>query len=123
MALFNNTGFRFLEQGMDAVWLKQKVISQNIANADTPGYNAKTVEFSSVLKEKCGYQKYHNKKGEAIGIKAEITEEKGTNQLLDGNNVDVEKEMMALADAQLQYEALSGKISNELSMMRTALQR
>ncbi len=123
MALFNNTSFKLLEQGLDAVWLKQKVINQNIANSETPGYKAKTVEFSTVLKEKCKYQKYHLKNEEEASVKVNITEETGTNQLLDGNNVDVEKEMMALVDAQYQYDVLSGKISNEFSMLRTAIQR
>lgn len=123
MALFNNTSFRLLEQGLDAVWLKQKVISQNIANSDTPGYKAKTVQFSAVLKEKCKYQQYHKKDKEELTLTPVITEEKGTNQLLDGNNVDVEKEMMALSDAQYQYDVLSEKVTNEFSMIRTAITR
>ena len=121
--MFNNTSFRLLEQGLDAVWLKQKVISQNIANADTPGYNAKNVKFSTFLKEKCKYKQYHTDDESAINIKTEVIEEKGTNQLFDGNNVDVEKEMMDLADAQLQYDALAGKMSNQFSMLRTAISK
>lgn len=121
MALFNNTSFRLLEQGLDAVWLKQKVISQNIANADTPGYKAKTVEFSALLKEKCKYQQFHNNNDAEINLKTTIKEKTGTNQLLDGNNVDVEKEMMDLTDVQLQYQTLTGKMSNEFAMLRTAI--
>ncbi len=123
MALFNNTSFRLLQQGLDAVWLKQKVINQNIANSDTPGYKAKTVQFSTLLKEKCKYHQYHDQDDGELNLKTTITEEKGTNQLLDGNNVDVEKEMMDLADAQYQYDVLSGKITNEFSMLRTAISR
>ncbi len=124
MALFNNTSFRLLEQGLDAVWLKQKVISQNIANADTPGYKAKTVNFSTVLKEKCKSPYHRNQSGQdGVILKTTIAEEKSTNQLADGNNVDMEKETVALADAQLQYDVLSGKISNEFSMLRTAISR
>lgn len=124
MALFNNTSFRLLEQGLDAVWLKQKVISQNIANNDTPGYKAKTVNFSAVLKEKCKspYHKYNNTES-GINLKTTITQETSTNQTADGNNVDMEKESVALADAQTQYDVLSGKISNEFAMIRTAITR
>lgn len=123
MALFNNTSFRLLEQGLDAVWLKQKVINQNIANSDTPGYKAKTVQFSSLLKEKCKYRQYHTDGNQELNLTTTITEEEGTNQLLDGNNVDVDKEMLDLADAQYQYDVLSGKITNEFSMIRTAISR
>lgn len=123
MALFNNTNFRLLQQGLDAVWTKQKVINQNIANQNTPGYKAKSVKFSSVLNDKCKYVQYHKNDNSDINIKTTITEAKGTNQRLDGNNVDVEKEMMDLVDAQYQYDVLSGKISNEFSMIRTAISR
>lgn len=124
MALFNNTSFRLLEQGLDAVWLKQNVIRQNIANSDTPNYKARTVNFSAVLKEKLQHSGSNNE-GEKMQLNLEttITTEKGTNQNLDGNNVDTEKEAVALADAQLQYDVLAGKISNEFAMLRTAISR
>jgi len=124
MALFNNTSFRLLEQGLDAVWLKQKVISQNIANSDTPGYKARTVNFSTVLKEKSTHSGNNsNNDNSGINLKTTISVEKSTNQTLDGNNVDSEKEAVALADAQLQYNVLAGKITNEFSMIRTACSR
>ncbi len=36
---------------IDALWLKQQVTSHNIANVETPGYKAKQVEFSEILKK------------------------------------------------------------------------
>ena len=51
--MFKNTSFRFLEQGLDLTWQKQKIISQNIANDSTPGYKAKTAEFRVILDKKC----------------------------------------------------------------------
>ncbi|MBQ4165334.1 MAG: flagellar basal body rod protein FlgB, partial [Oscillospiraceae bacterium] len=44
MALFDTTAFRILEQGMSVLWQKQQVISQNIANSNTPDYNCKYLE-------------------------------------------------------------------------------
>jgi len=124
MALFNNTSFRLLEQGLDAVWLKQNVIRQNIANSDTPNYKARTVNFSAVLKEKLQHSGSNNESSKMqLNLETTITTEKGTNQNLDGNNVDTEKEAVALADAQLQYDVLAGKISNEFAMLRTAISR
>ena len=99
MAILNNTSFRLLTQGMDAVWEKQKVISQNIANADTPGYKAKTVNFKTVLSQKCSRPEFHDDKDNGINIETYITTQENSNQLLDGNNVNVDKEMIDLADA------------------------
>ena len=39
MALFDTNAFRVTEQGLSVLWQKQQIISQNIANADTPDYN------------------------------------------------------------------------------------
>ncbi|NLJ16931.1 MAG: flagellar basal body rod protein FlgB, partial [Clostridiales bacterium] len=50
MAIFDTTSFRITSQGLDILWKKQEVISQNIANKDTPDYKAKYVDFYSVLK-------------------------------------------------------------------------
>lgn len=139
MALFDNTSFRFLEQGLGMTWQKQKIISQNIANDSTPDYKARTVDFKVVLEEKCKCV-YHpetphdedevdgrliGKSGgkSPFGLEMVVTVENNTNQTLDGNNVDIEKEAIALADAQLQYNTLSEKIMNEFSMVRTALSK
>ncbi len=124
MSLFNNTSFRLLQQGLDAVWLKQQVINQNIANSDTPEYKARTVHFRAVLEEKKNELKRDFKNSdEELNLRTTITTERGTNQTFNGNNVDIEKEAIALADAQIQYESLVNKISNEFSMIRTAISR
>ena len=131
--MFDNTTFRFLEQGLGMTWQKQKIISQNIANDSTPGYKAKTVEFGVVLDEKCKC-KYHpveadSQADEAYNsmngaqLKMTVTTESDTNQTLDGNNVDIEKEGLALADAQVQYNVLSEKIMKEFEMIKTAISK
>ena len=48
--LLNNIGAEILIKGLDALWMRQRVISNNIANATTPGYKSKSVEFENVLK-------------------------------------------------------------------------
>ena len=52
MGLFDSNAFKITEQGLDAAWYKQQVISHNIANVSTPDFKAKTVDFGLVLKEK-----------------------------------------------------------------------
>lgn len=121
--MLDSKNINILKQGLDAVWLKQKIISQNISNSETPGYKAKTVEFKQVLKNKCKYTQYHKGQDNDSELQVVVKEQKGTNQVLDGNNVDVEKEMMDLADAQLQYDALIQKMNKEFTMLRTAISR
>lgn len=123
MGLFNNATHVLTEQAMDATWYKQRVISQNISNVETPGYKAKTVNFGLVLKEKCkcAYHPTGSKNESPAEFKVTTTYETNTNQILDGNNVDIEKEHLALADAQYQYGALIDHLNNTYRMMRSAI--
>ena len=92
MGLFDSAAFKITEQGLDAAWYKQQVISHNIANVSTPDYKAKTVNFGLVLKEEICKCSYHtptdNEKGN-VSLKVATTYETNTNQLLNGNNVDI----------------------------------
>ena len=130
--MFKNTSFRFLEQGLDMTWQKQRIINQNIANDSTPGYKAKTVEFKVILDEKCKckYHPHYDQSGNLIDnsrpqmrLGMNVTTEPDTNQTLDGNNVDIEKEGLALADAQIQHSMLTEKIVKEFEMIKTALSK
>ena len=123
MAIFNNTSFRLLEQGLDGVWKKQQIISQNIANADTPGYKAKTVNFKTVMSEETQNikDKTMSKAKPELNLVTTVSVEKGTSQTFDENNVDTEKEHIALADAQIQYNLLVNKITNEFDMIKSAI--
>ena len=53
---FGGIGTELLIKSLDAVWLRQRVISNNIANSETPGYKSKTVEFESLLRR--SYRQY-----------------------------------------------------------------
>lgn len=44
--MFNNVSL--LKKGLDASWLKNEVISNNVANVDTPGFKSSSVEFELV---------------------------------------------------------------------------
>ncbi len=125
MGLFDHTSQRLSEQALNAIWYKQKVISNNIAHNDTPDFKAKTVSFDILIKEK--YKgKYHPKsKGgdREANLNVTTTYERNTNLILDGNNVDMEKEQLELADAQYQYNAMIEHLNSQYRAIRTALQK
>lgn len=128
MALFQNAPFKLMEQGLDAVWYKQKVISHNISNNDTPNYKAKNVDFGLVLAEEKCKCKYHSASQEAevrrpVSLRVVTSTEPDTNFTLDENNVNVETEAMKLADAQYQYSSLIDHMNNEFNMISAVLQK
>lgn len=110
MALFEDAAFRALQGGLDAAWLKQQVSSHNIANVETPGFRAKKVEFSQVLKEVEGAPERVRR--------AVVTDDNVTMARPDGNNVQVEKEELELWKAYTEYSAMTSRISGKLSTLR-----
>ena len=140
MALFNNTSFRLLEQGLDGVWLKQKIISQNIANAETTRtvdgtpYRRKLVIFE----EKKSFKKVFDEKitkYEGVGVTKVIEDDAPFVPVYDPNhpdadengyvnmpNVDRTKETLDLMVATRSYEANVTAINAVKAMASRALQ-
>ena len=132
MGLFDSVTMNLAEQALDATWYKQGVIRHNIANIDTPDYKAKTVEFGLILKQqcKCRYHEgidhddcHYSNLDEPLKLSVVTTYETDTNQILDGNNVDMEKEQGALADTQYQYSALMDYMNSRYSLIRAAISK
>jgi flagellar basal-body rod protein FlgB len=121
------------QRGMDAAWMRQEVHSHNIANVDTPGYRAQSVEFESMLRVAMskepvmeGYRTHE--KHFPIGGKPDPTRVMPTtighshfNIRMDGNNVDIDHEMHALASNYIRYSAMQTQITSEFNKLRMVI--
>ena len=87
---------------------------------DTPDFKAKTVSFGLVL-DKVIHSKIQGKQDDRLGVRIVETYETNTNQILDGNNVDIEKESSALVDAQYQYSTMIDYLNSRYRLIRTAI--
>ena len=56
-----------LEKSLDASWLRNDIISQNIANVDTPNYKRKEVKFEEYLNSEMKYSRISNGKSRLQG--------------------------------------------------------
>lgn len=123
MGMFDSAYMNLGEQVLDATWYKMQVINNNIANIDTYGYKAKSVDFNLILKEKCKcpYKPQEDDESDGIELKVSTTVQPDTVMTLNGNNVDLERENSRLADAQYQYSAMIDYMNSQYSMLRTAL--
>lgn len=119
MNMLGNTDL--LTKALDASWLKGEMISNNIANADTPNYKRKDVAFEAYLQQ-------------ALDSNGKIDEDKLSNikttvyqdnsnlsYRLDGNNVDIDTEMGYLAQNQIQYSTLISQVNYNFSRLRMVL--
>ena len=91
-----------LDKAADASWVRNDVLANNIANADTPNYKRKDVQFETYLSN-------------AVA---------GTDSLSyreDGNNVDISTENVELAKNQLKYYTLMNSVNQEFGRLKSAM--
>lgn len=126
MNLFSNT-IDSLEQALNYSSLKQKTISNNIANVDTPNYKAKEVinegSFKSALDSSMNAYRTdqrHYDFSQSSGSKQVITQ-KNVQYNNNGNSVDVDKEMSTLAENQIYYNAVTDRIGSKFQSLQNVI--
>ncbi len=119
-----------LQKSLDLRSQKQQVIAGNIANADTPGYAARKMDFEGDLRKAMEAPVMTGRKTNAKhfplgangiqGVQGHISQQKSTSPMGDGNTVSVDDEMFDLAENQLLFEAGSQIIKKKFSMLKFA---
>jgi flagellar basal-body rod protein FlgB len=128
--------FQMLRQRLGYLGEKQRVIAQNVANADTPGYGPRDLKpfgFSASLQSQVGslaMQPSQTAAGHMPGnarIKPggangtfKAVKGKDTETTLDGNSVVLEDQMIKMADARMQYDAAIGFYQKSMNLLRMA---
>lgn len=112
--------------------MRQEVISSNIANADTPGYKAKRVDFEEALaraldidgqmKMKVGDEKHYDVgSGGFDNLEPEIYEDPNGVVSEDGNTVDREQEMAKMAENKILYDAAVRLLNKKIGLLKYAI--
>jgi flagellar basal-body rod protein FlgB len=139
MKIFDTTLAR-IERSLDVRLARHNVLAANVANVDTPGYSAKDVDFKAAMAAAGGASE-----GGASGSTESITlaatdeshlgpgaittgahhagdiptvEAAGSSPSMDGNKVDLDRTMVALAENGLQYGATARAASKKLAILR-----
>ncbi|MDY6324296.1 MAG: flagellar basal body rod protein FlgB [Catonella sp.] len=114
-----------LEAASNASWARNNVISNNIANVDTPGYKRKDVQFESYLEMELirgGTLARRVSEVNLDQIRPVIyTDQASLSYRMDGNNVDIHTENTYLAENQIRYKYLINSMTQEFSRLRTAM--
>lgn len=116
-----------LDKAADASIVRQEVLSNNIANVDTPNYKRKDVKFESFLKSELkGTDSLDSKVSNAnlTKLNASIyTDSAELSYRYDGNNVDVDVEGAYSAENQTRYYSLLESMTQEFSRLKAVLQK
>lgn len=120
-----------LEKALDAAWMRNEAISNNIANVNTPGYKKSYVKFEELLTDAAdkfqisGIKKDGRflpiGKDSKVSAAPEIAQENFTSMRRDGNNVDIDVEMAELAKNSIKYNALIAQMSKEFSKIKMVI--
>ena len=118
-----------LDKAADASWMRENVITNNIANIGTPGYKRQDVDFESVLQKALGKTKYSSLDKKVRELNQDLgkltttsyTDAANYSYRLDRNNVDENTENAELASESLRYQLLTTAITNNFSRMQTVL--
>lgn len=129
-----NRELSFQQQALSLMNKRQDILASNIANADTPGYLARDIDFSQQLKSAINQEKSHNgplsltlTSGKHIPATAPAIADE---QLLyripdqpsaDGNTVDMDRERVNFADNNVKYQSSLAIMSSQIKNMMSAI--
>lgn len=114
-----------LDKACDASWTRNSVISNNIANVDTPGFKRQDVQFEDYLMNEVGYT--NSLDDEVAGADLDslsattYTDYATVSYRLDGNNVDIDTENAELAKNQIKYYTMLDSITQEFNRLKSVV--
>lgn len=130
--MINSNAYNYIDvlsKAADASWKRNEIITNNLANDDTPGYKRKDVSFQNYLMEELT-------SGDSTSLRTRIndvdvdnlnatvyTDFSNLSYRLDGNNVDVDTENVEFASNQLYYQTVLETIDYQFQMLKAAMQR
>lgn len=98
-----------LARYMDLLSTRQKLVASNLANADTPGYRTKDIDFQFE------FMSFVN------GQEAQIEEPHGLYEKPDGNNVSVDREARLLSENTIRFNLASTLARGSLAAVQKAI--
>jgi flagellar basal-body rod protein FlgB len=99
-----------LERYMDLLSARQKLVVSNIANADTPGYKTRDIDFQSEFRN--AIDPSNPQPAEIAGLKTKN----------DGNNVNIDRESRLLSENDLRFSVASTLLRSRLKILRSAIE-
>lgn len=117
---------------------RQRLIGQNVANADTPGYAArdlKAFSFADAMKAKAGPGGVQTARTDAAHLQGAPPKPNGPGAVwsskiapdsettLDGNSVVLEEQMIKMAESRADYDAAVSFYQKSMNLIRMAARR
>ena len=101
------------EKSLDGLWARQRLITENIANVSTPGYKARHLSFEEYLRSAMN--------GATADPTAFVRTSPAASQRSDGNSVDLEAQLVALAENSLRYRSIMGQLQRKIDTLNAVV--
>ncbi|HAX52589.1 flagellar basal body rod protein FlgB [Muricomes intestini] len=122
---FWGNSISMVEKSLDYLWEKQQAISNNIANAETPGYKSKYVTFEenyrSRLQDAMKAKNPSQVQKAISGARTTVRESAEETARLDGNNVNADVQLIEMSRTALQYQYGLSSINSDIARLSTAI--
>lgn len=121
---FSNPLMLAMKKTLDADALRQRVIANNIANVNTPGFKRSEVSFTDQLRSALGrkdikllttHPRHFGAPVDIKDIRAKVVIDNNTSMRLSGNNVDIDQEMVNSAANEIHYQAVTDMLTGKYS--------
>lgn len=116
---------QFLEKAMDISAFNRKMISDNIANYNTPEYKRNITKFEEYFQNTIGSElKKTNEKHMDLnnnGKSPEVEKDMDSRERFDGNNVDLTKEMVEMTKNNYLFNTSVQAINKDFLILKTAI--
>jgi flagellar basal-body rod protein FlgB len=110
-----DTGIDVLHAALNGLMTRQSVISNNIANASTPGFQASQVDFETALRSAMASDATPPSDPAVVSATNAPSKQ-------DGNNVNLDGETMSLAETELRYQAIVNAVNGKFQVLKTAIE-
>ena len=116
--LFSNTNYLASKQMLDITQLRHEALASNIANVETPEY--KRIDLPKDFSKEFAA---HLKTGtlDELSTPSLSADSETTSQRVDGNNVEIDKELTEMSSNTLQYNTLTEFVSASLKQLKVAI--
>lgn len=129
--LFSNTKMSLVKRSLDTAMLRHGVISNNIANVNTPNFKKQEVTFEDELNRAMSSDGFRGRvtsakhipigAGSINSVQPKIIMNGRTSMRNDGNNIDIDEEMSMLSKNTVTYRALASAMEGELTKISQAI--
>jgi len=126
--LWTDKAFQSLQKGLDAAAERQRVAAHNVANVNTPNFKRSEVVFAEGLRGALvrgggvslavTHPRHIGSQDELAQVRHSVRRDNSTTMRADGNNVDIDREMAAMASNQLKYNAMTQLVNEKYGLLR-----